>query len=389
MVRSKLCLERVFLSFLQVSHHIENFRSQNVTGAAVFKKPGSCEWAYVSNSESGSNGGVGAIYFDCEGRVTEFKSLLTGTSRNCGGGKTFWGTWLTCEEHDNGQIFEVDPWGDTGSRQTVMGGAGMDYESAAYDNRDPLNPKFYATVDTSIGPLVKYSPPTSAVQDAVSTGDYSNLLHTNGPGQKFEYLNILTLDESTGLGTYEWTESLSDGEISAGNHHPSGEGIDIRDGKLYYTTKVRKHLFIIDLDDGTFVRSSTQSGAFDSQPDQVARILDTEDTNDILYFCEDGTNDAGIHGRNPQGDFFTILKDQDGYYGGETTGLAFSPDAMFMYVSYQVPGHIFEFRRTDGLPFSGQVLDIKYHEDDTGGDIFVRHLNAENEKTCELVYEAC
>ena len=107
MVRSKSYLQRVILSFLQASNHIENFRSRNVIGAAVFKKPGSCEWAYVSNSESSSEGGVGAIYFDCLGRVTEYKRLLTGTRRNCGGGKTFWGTWMTCEEYSNGQVWEV------------------------------------------------------------------------------------------------------------------------------------------------------------------------------------------------------------------------------------------------------------------------------------------
>lgn len=269
-----------------------------------------------------------------------------------------------------------------------MGGAGDDYESAAYDNRDPSNPKFFATVDNSQGPLVRYTPCTSCVQDALATGDYSNLLHANGAGQNFEYFKVTSLDESTGLGTYTWTNSLEEGQISAATYHPYGEGIDIRDGMLHYTTKTTKHLWIIDLDNFTFARSSTQSGAFDGQPDQIARILDGEDENDILYFCEDGSSDAGIHGRNIEGKFLTIVKDP-GNYNSETSGLAFSPDHRKMYVSYQWAGIIFEFSRTDGYPFSGQVLDIKYHEDDTNDNPFTRHLQAENEKTCDIVYEAC
>ena len=269
-----------------------------------------------------------------------------------------------------------------------MGGAGDDYESAAYDNRDPSNPKFFATVDNSQGFLLRYTPPTNAVQDALATGDYSNLLHTNGAGQNFEYFKVLSIDESTGTGTYTWTENREEGQNSAATYHPYGEGIDIVNGMLHYTVKTTKMLWIIDLDNFTFVRSSTQSGAFDGQPDQVARILDGGDAESILYFCEDGSNDAGIHARNAEGNFYTIVKDP-GTYNSETTGLALSPDHMKMYVSYQVPGIIFEFTRTDGYPFSGQVLDIKYHEDDTNSNPFTRHLQAENEKTCDIVYEAC
>jgi hypothetical protein len=281
----------------------------------------------------------------------------------------------------------VDPWGIAPSRETIMGGDGMNYESAAYDNRDANNPNFYITVDETNGPLVKFTPDATAVLDALSTNDFSELLHTTGPTVKYEYFKVTSID-SNGVGTFEWTTDIYEGRLSASSYHIQGEGIDIRNGELFYTTKSSRYLFVIDLDNGTFVRSSTDSGAFDSQPDQVARVLNFAGdgaTDDILYFCEDGGDNCGVHGRDAQGHFFTILKNGGSNFSGETTGLAFSPDGMFMYVSFQNPGIIFEIHRTDGLPFQGQRLDIKYHQSDDNSNPFRdRMLFEDNAKTCEL-----
>jgi hypothetical protein len=273
-----------------------------------------------------------------------------------------------------------------------MGGAGMNYESAAYDNRDPQNPRFFITVDETAGPLVRFTPDPDAVQDAVNTGVYTNLLHGNTANVQFEYFKVTSIIDGSGEGTYVWTTSLDEGRASGAEYHVQGEGIDIRDGELFYTTKSSRYLFIINLDNGTFKRTSTDSGAFDHQPDQVARVLDFTDgtTDGILYFCEDGGDNSGVHGRDATGKFFTILQDAGGNFDGETTGLAFSPNGMFMYVAFQWPGHIFEIKRTDGLPFQGSKLDIKYHSSDDNINIFrERHLFAENEKTCELCSEMC
>jgi hypothetical protein len=101
-------------------------------------------------------------------------------------------------------------------------------------------------------------------------------------------------------------------------------------------------------------------------------------------------NNCGVHGRDAQGRFFTILNDVGGNFAGETSGLAFSPEGIFMYVAFQKPGHIFEICRTDGLPFQVQRLDIKYHQSDDNENPFKeRELFADNEKTCELVSAMC
>jgi len=48
-------------------------------------------------------------------------------------------------------------------------------------------------------------------------------------------------------------------------------------------------------------------------------------------------------------------------YRQETTGVAFSPSGHHLYVAFQDDGVLFEITRTDGLPFFGRTLNVKYH----------------------------
>ena len=65
-------------------------------------------YAYVSNSEMKQKmGGVYALYFNKYGHVVNYKVLLSGTTRNCSGGRTPWNTWLSCEEYGKGQCWQV------------------------------------------------------------------------------------------------------------------------------------------------------------------------------------------------------------------------------------------------------------------------------------------
>lgn len=318
---------------------------------ACFEDPNNAGgWVYMSNSEvrEYGQGGVGAFTFNKHGQLVNYQYALTGTSANCGGGRTPWGAYISCEEFANGQNWQLDPTGERPPQVITLGSDGGFFESFAYDVRDKQNPAFFVTEDAQDGALQRFRP------DSPDWNDPWNILLGEGTT---DFLVLDPNDDWTG-GTFEWTNDRQRARESAARDYPNAEGIDVHEGQLYFISKRYSTMYTLDLDTFEFKIESTREGLFNGGPDQIKRILN-DDVSNLLFFTEDGGDRAGVHARNDLGSYLTVLESSE--YENETTGLSFSPDGKAMYVAYQVDGLLFEIRREDGLPFQGRSLNVAYH----------------------------
>jgi hypothetical protein len=219
-----------------------------------------------------------------------------------------------------GQVYQVDPSGMRTAEKTVLGGLGGSFESFSYDVRNRDVPRFFVTEDAATGTLRRFTPSVSNWDDPWT------MLHGNGT------LEYLVLEPTgNGKGTYTWVANIGTGRSNAALYYPNSEGIDVFGSQLFFVCKKIKQLFVLDLDGSTYTSSTTTSGLFDGGPDQLQRIIGGNE--DVLYFTEEGGRDPGIHGRNAQGFFYTILEGPQ--YNDETTGLAWDPSGHHLYVAFQ------------------------------------------------------
>jgi hypothetical protein len=204
-------------------------------GGAVFPTSDG-GWIYVSNSELTTAGGVGALCFADDGRLVDAYPILSGTSRNCAGGPTPWNTWFSCEEVEDGQVYECDPYGgDLAVLRAAFGR--FKHEAAAVD---PTTADVYLTEDQSNGRLYRFVP----------AGTLGNGLPDLDAG-------VLQVAEVLGgsTGSVIWHE-VPDPEASVtptrvqvpqSTAFNGGEGMWANDEMLYFTTKGDCRVWSLDL----------------------------------------------------------------------------------------------------------------------------------------------
>lgn len=310
-------------------------------------------------------GGTSTIVYDLAKQKVEnqFMSLI-GTIRNCAGGTTPWGTWLTCEESvsrpddeigkDHGYIFEVPATADglvTAKPLKAMGR--FNHEAAVVDPRTSI---VYLTEDRGDSLFYRFIP--KVFGKLARGGKLQALAIKHKP--KFDTRNWLQMNmpQNFWLET-EWVdienpESPEDDLRQQGLEKGAamfarGEGIHWGDNELYFccTNGGFEHL-------GQIMRyqPSKYEGQLEEtlHPGKVQLFLESQNSSLFnfgdnltvtpfghLLVCEDQYTDEvdnHLRGVTPEGELYDFAKLHS---QTELAGACFSPDGSTLFVNIYSP----------------------------------------------------
>lgn len=289
-------------------------------------------WILVSNSET-QDGGASAIRFDASGEIRSAHRVLDGTVHNCAGGATPWGTWLSCEEFEDGHVWECDPHGRrSGAKRPALGR--FKHESAAVD---PKGRRVYLTEDLIDGRFYRFTP--------TRWGDLREGL-----------LEAATVD---GSGRVSWAEVPDPSAKHVPTRHQlrgtttfrRAEGISYRSGTIYLSTTADCRVHAYDIGSGRI--RVIYDGLAEDAPALLGVDQLTDSRGGELFVCEDLISteiDIGVIDRRGRVSKFLSVTGPH-HRRSELTGVTFDPSGSRMYFSSQRaypqgllpgPGAIFE-----------------------------------------------
>jgi uncharacterized repeat protein (TIGR03803 family) len=311
----------------------------------------------------GVAGGTTNLTFDTrEGRWLEARASLAGTMRNCAGGVTPWGTWISGEEttaHGHGWCFEV---GVLGGDPTPLAGMGRFSHEAVMV--DPATGWVYETEDDDAAGFYRFVP---HVRRTLKEGGTLSMLRVKGKPN-------LDLGRPIPVGTVldvEWvriddpaaarTSTFAQGAAAGGARFSRLEGCwwGRRTGYFLSTdggSAGKGQVFEYDPEGETLtvVYDSPAAGQVDN-PDNM-----TVTPRGGLLLCEDFAGDevrqggTRLVGLTTDGGTFTFaandlvlgraLNDRvpaGDYRQREWAGVCYSPDGRWLFVNIQTPGVTF------------------------------------------------
>ena len=323
----------------------------NPDGQATFKTIDG-GWILVTNSESAAaaGGGTSATRFAPDGTITNAYRILGGTSSNCAGGPTPWGTWLSGEELGNGMIWECDPAGALAARARPALGV-FAHEAAAVDR---VGQRLYLTEDHPTGAFYRFTP--NAYPD-LSAG----VLEVARIGLDLTSVTWHVVPDPTTAQTGTPTQN----QVAGATRFNGGEGLWYAAGVVYFTTKGDKKVWAYT------PATQTIEVLYDGVLTPLAS-LDAVDNvtvsaaGDVLV-CEDGGNmEIGII--SPDRFVAPLLRfSGPAHVGSELCGVVFDPSGTRLFVTSQRAagpggslGAVYEISGPFSVPAGGVPADLVY-----------------------------
>ena len=324
--------------------------------------------------DSKAGGGTTTTVFDpAAERVVSTRVSLAGTIRNCAGGATPWGSWLTCEESvagptdrenplplQHGYVFEVPHDGVSDAKPIKAMGCFV-HEAVAVD---PQTGIVYQTQDRAQAGVYRYVPTT---RGRLADGGRLQMLavdarrgfdttrgQRSGAVYDIHWVDIsepdrphLSATSGLGMGVLQQGVSLGGAIFSR------LEGATFGDGRLYVTAT----------DGGD--AGMGQVWEIDPRRDQLRLVYESPGAPTLnmpdnltlsprggLVICEDGTATPCVHGLTREGRIFRfarnnikIDKPRNGLTGDysqrEFAGATYSPDGKWLFFNAQTPGITF------------------------------------------------